>query len=216
MKTIKFIYTILIILIIINISTFGQIKYIGGSLGYNLSKLNYKNDLQGYDFNFKNGFKGGLFTEYQISAYISVRGEINYSMRGTEYGTEAKLGFPKHKFIQKLNYVEVPIILQYNIPVEFLLKPKIFIGPEISLLLNAKIEYVENDVSIAEADEKDHFKSTEYGIVFGAGTDYLLPGGKFLFDVRYYYGLGNINKIEASKITSNSISFNVGYAFSIL
>ncbi len=83
MKPIKLIYTIPIIQLVTNISVLGQIKHIGGNLGYNLSKLNYKNDLQGYDFNFRDGIKVGLFTEYQFSTYFFVRGEINYTMRGT-------------------------------------------------------------------------------------------------------------------------------------
>ena len=219
-KSIKHIVLAVFSIIIFNSITFGQIKYIGGSFGFNLSKLNYKDDLQGYNFNFRNGFKGGLFAEYNLVDLFSIHSEINYSMRGTEYGVDettlSGLTIPKHKFMQKLNYVEVPILVEYNLPINFILKPKIFIGPEIAFLLNAKIEYVENDVSIKEIEEDDTFKSTEYGVVIGVGTDYNIFLGKFIFDVRYYYGLSNINKVEASKITSSTLSFNLGYAFSIL
>jgi hypothetical protein len=219
-KSIKFIILIVISFIIFSSAAFAQFKFIGGSFGLNLSKLNYKDDLQGYNFNYRNGIKLGLFTEYNLADLFLIHTEINYSMRGTEYGLDEIESFgltiPKHKFIQKINYVEVPVLFEYNLPINFYLKPKIFIGPEISFLLNAKIEYIEDDVSKNEIEEKDTFKSTEYGIVMGVGTDYNIFLGKFIFDVRYYYGLSNINKVEGSKITSNTLSFNLGYAFSLL
>jgi opacity protein-like surface antigen len=99
---------------------------------------------------------------------------------------------------------------------DFIIKPKIFIGPEYSFLLDAKIEYIEQGNSQAEIDEKDHFKQNEYGIILGAGAEYELQSGKIIFDVRYNYGLKNINIIEqGSEIKSNTISFNLGFAFSL-
>lgn len=217
MKIIKNLFALVGIILIFNTWSYAQIKFIGGSLGLNLSKLNYKDDLSGYDFNFRNGFRGGLFVEYQLANEFLIHTEINYTMRGTEYGLDEMVSdglvIPKHKFIQKLGYVEIPFLFQYNILIESNIKPNVFIGPEISFLLNAKTEYVENDISKNEVDEKDHLKSSEYGVVLGIGVDYNLDGGKFLFDVRYYLGISNINKVETSKIFSSTLSFNMGFGF---
>jgi len=192
---------------------YAQVKYIGGSAGFNLSKLDFKDDLKAYDFNFRNGFKCGIMAEYELSNSFLTRIEINYAMKGTEYGLEEKYAFPKHKFIEKLNYMEIPVLFQYYMPSGFIIKPQIFIGPEIAFLLNSKIEYIENDKSIGEYDDTDKWKSAEYGLVVGIGADYELSVGKILFDIRYNYGLSNINKSQGSRVTSNTLLFNIGYAF---
>jgi len=219
----KLFQKIILLTLFISISsplTFAQFSSFGIKGGLNLSKLNYKDDLQGYNFTFREGLNSGLFGEYKLSNNLFIHGEIIYSMRGTEYGLDEKillgLTIPKHKFIQKLDYIEIPILFQYNILIDSKIIPKVFLGPVASFLLSAKIEYVENDNSKGEVDQKDDIKSTELGVVFGVGANYNLSSGQIIFDIRYQYGLTNANNIEqGSKINSSTISINVGYGFNL-
>ncbi len=215
----KIILTTLFVVISSSIA-FAQFSNLGIKGGLNLSKLDYKDDLQGYDFTFREGINLGLFTGYHISNDLLIHTEVIYSMRGTEYGLEEKtiqgITIPKHKFIRKTDYLEIPLMLQYNFSVNSIITPKIFLGPVISFLLNEKMEYVEDDINKGEIDVNDELKSTEYGIILGVGADYNLPSGKIVFDIRYHYGLTNVNKVEqGSKINSNTISFNIGYGFNL-
>ncbi len=200
--------------------TFAQFASVGIKGGLNLSKLSYKDDLQGYDFSFREGMNIGLFTEYKLTENLSIHAETIYSMRGTEYGIEEitlqGITIPTHKFIQKLDFLEIPLTMQYNFSISSKITPKVFIGPIASFLLSAKIEYVEEGISKNEADQKDQIKSFEYGIIIGVGADYNISSGNIIFDISYHYGISNINKIEqGSKINSSTISVNIGYGFNL-
>ena len=216
----QFTSLIFILILVFHSINYGQINFIGGSFGLNLAELNDNSNLNVFEHSFRNGIKGGLLTEYKVSNLFLIRGEINYSMRGTESikknNVVIETYYPSDKVIQKLNYIEVPILFQYNLPINFILQPKVFAGYEISFLLNSETEYRANTGFKIEHDSKKDHKSTEYGTVFGIGTDYNIFSGKIIFDLRYYYGLSNISIDENLKITSNTISFNLGYAFSIL
>jgi len=199
---------------------FAQFSSLGVKGGLNLSKLDYKDDLQGYDFTFRVGMNLGLFIEYNVFNNLLIHAEAVYSMRGTEYGLEEftlnGITVPAHKFIQKIDYLEIPLIIQYNFLLDSKLTPKVFLGLVSSFLLNEKIEYIEEDISKGEVGQEDQIKSTEFGIILGIGADYSLPSGKIVFDIRYHYGLTNINNVElGSKINSSTISFNIGYGFNL-
>ncbi len=194
---------------------FGQSLFIGGNLGLNLSKLDYNSDIisDGYDINFKKGIKAGLFIEYPITNQFIISTELNYSMRGAEHKSNGVFWPLNYKFITKMDYLEIPITLQYRIPLEMNIKPKIFAGAEAAFLLQAKTEYYENDILQKEVNSNS--QSNEYGIVFGIGAEYNLSTNKIIFDIRYYYGISNIDKNESPGTTNKTISFNIGYAFPI-
>ncbi len=211
---------IALILIISSTSTYAQLTFIGVKGGLNLSKLSYKDDLQGYDFSFREGVNVGVFIEYKLTDNLLIHAETIYSMRGTEYGLEEitlqGMTIPAHKFIQKIDYLEIPLTIGYNFSINSKLIPKLFIGPVASFLLNAEIEYYEEGNKKGEVDQKDEIKSFEYGIIIGVGADYNFSAGKIIFDLSYHYGINNINKIEqGSKINSSTISINVGYGFNL-
>ena len=215
----KVILTTLFVVISSSI-TFAQFSSVGIKGGLNLSKLDYKDDLQGYDFTFRQGMNLGLFTEYNLSNDLLIYAEAIYSMRGTEYGLEeftlGGITVPAHKFIQKLDYLEIPLMIRYNFLLDSKLTPNVFLGPVASFLLNEKIELIEEDISKGEVGQEDQIKSTEFGIILGIGADYSLPSGKIVFDIRYHYGLTNVNNVEqGSKINSSTISFNIGYGFNL-
>ncbi len=194
---------------------FGQSLFIGGNLGLNLSKLDYNSDIisDGYDINFREGIKTGLFIEYPITNQFIISTELNYSMRGAEHKSNGVFWPLNYKFITKMDYLEIPITLQYRIPLGIDIMPKIFAGAETAFLLKAKTEYYENDILQREINSNS--QSNEYGIVLGIGADYNLSTNKIIFDIRYYYGISNIDENESSKTTNKTISFNIGYAFSL-
>ena len=194
---------------------YGQSLFIGGSIGLNLSKLDYNSDIisDGYNINFRNGIKAGLFIEYPITNQFIISTELNYSMRGAEHNSNGVFWPLNYKFITKMDYLEIPITLQYRMPLGINISPKIFAGAEAAFLLQAKTEYYENDILQMEVNSNS--QSNEYGVIFGIGADYNLSTNKIIFDIRYYYGISNIDKNESSKTTNKTISFNIGYAFSL-
>ena len=195
-----------IILFFFTTSLHAQFNTLGIKGGLNLSNLNYKDDLQG--------------CEYALNTNFSIHAEFIFSMRGTEYSIEEKSidgqTIPEHKFIQKLNYIEIPLFFQYKFVTNSQITPKLFLGPIVSFLLEASLELIQNNTSMDEIDQNDDFKFIDYGIKVGIGIEYLLESGKVVFDIRYHYGIPNINNIErGSEINSSTLAFNIGYGFNL-
>lgn len=105
MKSYHKINFIVLIIIVSSSLAHAQFTFLGVKGGLNLSKLSYKDDLQGYDFSFREGTNLGLFIEYKLTDNLLIHSETIYSMRGTEYGLQETTlqGFtiPAHMFIQK-------------------------------------------------------------------------------------------------------------------
>lgn len=212
---------ILIISIFVLVSTCNaQFKYAGGKIGYNLSKLNYDPKMIELDFGYRMGINIGLFVEYQLTNLFSIHTELNYSMRGGNYAPNFLLQQPTgkytEKYTQKLDYLEIPILIQYRFTMDSNpISPKIFIGPEISYLISAKNQYENNYISRV-VSERERFKSIEYGLVLGLGMDLNILMNKFTFDARYNFGLNNVSKKTDVNIISNTISINIGCVLKIL
>jgi hypothetical protein len=101
-----------------------------------------------------------------------------------------------------LNYLNVPVLLQYMFSNGFRLEG----GPQFGLLLNGKRksgEVVVND---------NAFKSTAFSIPLGLG--YLASSG-LGFDARYVFGLSNLNDSEnGPTIQSNVFQLGLFYQLS--
>ena len=209
-----------IVLISFSKSSNAQSSVIGIKSGLNLSNLNYKNDLQGYEFSFRKGLNLGLFGEFFLNNNFSLHLEIIYSERGTKYSTEEKPFndhiIPEQSFIQNVDYLELPIFIQYNFINNSAITPKLFLGPFISYLLSANLELDWKNTKTDDLNQKDYFKSTDYGIIVGAGIAYSLKSGRLLLDIRYQFGLQNISSIErGSEIKTSTLSLNIGYGFNL-
>lgn len=196
------------------IPSFCQIS-IGVKGGVTLSKLKFKSDLQGYDFKNLVGFNAGIFADYNFTKEYSIVLEIVYNQRGTKYGTGDKYltgGYfePAHEFIQTLNYLDLPLLFKYTIPLDWKIKPIVMIGPQYSFLLNAKIEY-SDIVSNRKNDNSSDFKNNDFGLIFGLGAKYDIKPGSILFSARYYKGLNNLNADSGSDIKAYGFQINAGY-----
>ncbi len=117
----------------------------------------------------------------------------------------------------KINYLEIPVLLKYNIP-SAAVKPSIFLGPALGIKLGAS-----NDPEVKDQNDEvvdPEVKSTDFSLVVGA--DVQLPMG-LLFDLRYTLGLTNVNDMEKPDpeptgyeeptAKNKNISIMIGYAF---
>jgi hypothetical protein len=161
-------------------------------------------DLTGASKKMKIGFGFGAFLTYAFSPMFAVQPELLYTMKGAKYelGAEsAKLNF---------NYLQIPVLLKLTPEVQGNIKPFIFAGPALSFLMSANVS------DGGSVDVKDAFKSTEFGILFGAGADFPMSRGKITIDGRYDLGLSNLPK-EIGGVTpdmkTSTISFMIGYSF---
>lgn len=130
---------------------------------------------------------GGL-VEYKLSQKISLQGELVYSQQGF------KKNYPDEDFMESyaLDYLNIPVLAKYYITDELNLE----FGPQLGFLLAAK--YIdEEDGEKYEEDAKEFFKSTDFGLNFGAG--YQLENGLGI-NARYNLGLANIFDYSRTRI----------------
>lgn len=157
----------------------------------------------------KIGAVGGAFLCYSITEIFAIQPEVLFTMKGAkgdEDGTEVAW---------KVNYIEIPLLLKVKLPTEGNIKPALFAGPALGLLMSAKAE---------DEDMKDNMKSMDFGIVAGAGIGYKMEKGVLFAEARYEVGLGTVYDLddatledweitEQPDVKNSVISIMVGYGF---
>jgi len=124
-------------------------------------------------------FNGGALVKIPLADAFSLQPEVVYSGQGAKFD-----GGSDH-----LNYINIPVLATYTLPVGVFFKT----GPQLGFLLSAK-EKVDGG---SDVDIKSALKSTDVSWAFGAG--YLIPVTNVGIDVRYNLGLTKIADGSSSK-----------------
>ncbi|MEO8568699.1 MAG: porin family protein [Ginsengibacter sp.] len=170
-----------------------QKTHFGIKGGLNASSLHFGDNTS---LDSKIGFHVGGLAHIHASKTWAIQPEIFYSLEG------AKGTLPNNnKLTYNLNYINVPVLLQYFFYNGFRLEG----GPQIGFLISAKTKT--GNITV---DDKG-FESTAFSIPLGVG--YLTTEG-LGFDARYVFGLSNINANKnAPTIQSNVFQFGIFYQF---
>jgi hypothetical protein len=151
----------------------------------------------------KMGGVGGAFLCYNINEIFAIQPEILFSMKGASFDTLST------SVSWSLNYIEIPFLFKVNLPTEGKMKPSLYAGPALGILMSAKYE---------DLDIKDDIKSTDIGILAGAAIGYQMENGSLLsLELRYEVGMTSFDKAVApateADIMNSAISVMVGYGF---
>ncbi len=144
----------------------------------------------------KIGFNLGLLGHIHVAKHFALQPEIQYSAQGAKY-TDVN-GDNKIN----LNYINVPVLLQYMWDNGF----RIQAGPQAGILVSAKSKNNDNTVDI-----KNNFKPLDMGVSFGAS--YIHPSTGVGIDARYNLGLSNINENSDLKSTNRGLQVSLFYIF---
>ncbi len=137
-------------------------------------------------------FNAGGLVNIPVSSQFSVQPEVIYSGEG------AKGDGGKYLF----NYINIPVLFQYNNPSGFFAE----VGPQIGLLTSAKAK-IDGGGS---TDVKEFLKSSNFSAAIGLG--YKLANG-LGFNARYNLGLVNISKEDGGTIKSSTFAVGAFFAF---
>ena len=136
------------------------------------------------------GFAGGIFAEFPLNDFISIQPEVLYMQKNSkesddffDTGFDDFDDFDDESATTNLSYIDVPLLLKLNVPLDGNIQPYIAAGPFVGYLLDAKAK-VEGD----EEDLKEFMKDINYGVIFAAGINF----GKIGVEFRYDMGLANI------------------------
>jgi hypothetical protein len=157
--------------------------------GYNLAAVSFDGD---GETDQRHSFHVGVYGESFISQSFSIQPELLYSQQG--YVIKDSNG----TFTQKLNYINLPLMLKAYPSQNFFLEA----GPQIGLAVSHKEEY---DGLFSSTQEYDP-NSFDWGMNFGAGfkTDSGISLG-----IRYHLGLGDL--YDENKAYNRVWQFSLGF-----
>ena len=160
--------------------------------------VNFYDIHNNYDLNYdsKIGFNVGLLGHIHVAKHFALQPEIQYSAQGAKYTD----GNGNNTY--RLNYINVPVLLQYMWDNGFRLQA----GPQAGILVSAKA--VNNGIT---GDIKNSFKPLDLGVSFGAS--YIHPSTGIGIDARYNLGLSNINKNGDVNSTNRGFQLSLFYIF---
>ena len=191
----------------------GDIHY-GLKAGVNLSTAY----AEGGRLNMYTGGIGGIFMNYHLSRVFQVQPEVLFSMKGWK---EEAGGIT---LTNKINYIDINLLLKLVIPTEKMVQSSFGIGPYIGIKASDSYEF---NVSVPDVVDEameliyDNLKSTDLGIVFSGEVDVLLEnGGMVVLDFRGFVGLQNLfedftvaDQTFQTDLKLIGFQFMAGYAF---
>jgi hypothetical protein len=176
--------------------------------GLNLSNL-YVNDVS--DEHVKVAGNIGIYGKLPIGRGVSLQPELLYTSKGAkETYNNFVMGSGEYRF--NLNYVELPVLLVFNIVRNF----NIHAGGYAAYLTSANVKNLK-DGSIQGVTDlgADNFNRVDYGLVGGIAVDV----EKFTIGARYNYGLrevgqsGNLSGDLTKNSKNSTAQLYIGFAF---
>ncbi|MFW6181809.1 MAG: porin family protein [Spirochaetota bacterium] len=138
----------------------------------------------------KVGFSAGAFAQLPLLNVLALHPEALFSFRGSGYESDTKVN---------LYYIDVPVLVKYNLPIPLPVKTNVFAGPYLGLNFIAKQKDPDQNIG-------DQVEELDYGLVFGGGAEV----SKLMFDIRYSLGLAEVYE-SGDKIKNGVLSVMVGY-----
>lgn len=171
-----------------------QSFHAGLKVGSNINKISG----QSFKDEFTYGYHAGAFVQIGLGNKWTIQPEVIYNQLSTDtsdrFSELYKLNVNKISNI-KLNYLSIPILLNYNLGNNFALQA----GPQFGILLDQNRNLVENG--------KNAFSNGDFSML--AGVQVKLASLRIYG--RYAIGLNNINDIDnKDKWKSQSIQLGLG------
>ncbi len=169
--------------------SFAQETHFGLKAGINSSSLKIAD---GTDYDSKTGLHIGGLAHIHLKKHFAIQPELVFSMQGGKRNDNNKL---------KLNYLNLPVLVQYMFDEGFRLQT----GPQIGFMVSA-----EQTIGDVDIDISDTFSTVDFSWVFGAG--YLFHSG-FGLDVRYNLGINDISDDNNFEARNRVLQAGVFYQF---
>ena len=184
--------TVLLIIVFSAATFFANAQYtdthFGIKAGVNISSLDVKD---GVDFNSKAGFNIGALAHIHLSPHFGVQPEVFYSEQGGKDGNDK----------WKINYVDVPVLLQYMAGNGF----RVQTGPQVGIKTASKIKSGDVEVENHDVNTLD--------FSWAVGASYILTSGLGI-DARYNIGITNVNDASTPEVRNRVFQAGLFYQFS--
>ena len=184
---------------------------IGIMAGVNLSKIS-GDDITSADN--RTGFLGGIFVTFHLTNTFAIQPEAIYSQRGASDNSD-----PDFDATFKLDYIDVPVLLRFDIPVVGPIRPFFVAGPSFGLQVKCAIGVegqgasasVDCDQIGQDSDIQFENKTFDLSGVVGAGLDFRLGGHTLMVGARYQHGFSDVVKDASVKNRTWSVVAGLGF-----
>ncbi len=177
----------------------------GLKAGLNTSNWYSSNDDYSDMYDTRSSVHVGALLELNINEKFSLQPEIIYNITGAKVNPidVTRDEVPSSDVLIDVQYISVPLMLQYKFENNFLLE----LGPQMGFLVDARA-----NVDGENLDIKDNFEKRD--LALNAGLGYEFDNGIF-FNIRYVYGMSKIarNVDYSHWIKNNIFQFSTGYRF---
>ena len=173
----------------------------GAKAGVNINKISGK----AYNEGFKYNFQGGVFTQFNFSKTFGIQPELSFVQSESEFTDDTNTiyddlfgGGTQHK--AKLNYLEIPVLLNINIGPSK--RVKLQVGPSYGALLKQTVDSLKTNMDI--------YKNGEWSAIGGIWLQLPLVN----ISARYKLGLTDVNSIDDRQQWKNqAIQISAGFTF---
>lgn len=173
----------------------------GAKGGVNINKISGQSYKQGFNFN----FQAGIFLQFNFSDRFGLQPEVNFVQTSSSFSNDANdiyydLFLDGSQKKSKLNYLEVPVLLNMNVGQSK--RVKLQLGPAYGGLLKQTVDSLKTNGSL--------YKNGEWAAIGGVFIQ--LPFVNI--GARYKMGLTNLNDVDNRQSwKSQSIQVFVGVTF---
>lgn len=173
----------------------GWAQSVGGGvkIGVNFATVSSDDD-EDDDFSTRTGIIAGGFLTVPAGGMVAFQPEVLYSMQGATFDEDGA------EITAEVDEIQIPLLLRLGRKSAHFL-----VGPSIGFITRAKFTSDDD----FEEDFKDDLKSTDIGLVVGAGVTV----NRFLVEARYTAGMTNLNEDDDEENKSRVFSVLVGVGF---
>ena len=165
----------------------------------------YGDDVSSNDF--RPGFTGGAFLNYQVNEAFSVQPEVLYSVRGAKNHFNEAGNLEDVRVRQDV--IEIPVLFKLSAPLSPI-TPRLYAGPALGFLTNSEID---------GNDADDAFGDVDFSGVVGGEIAFAVnkgPLSEIALDGRYNVGIVELGDVQGFESVSTSaftgslsLSFNL-------
>jgi hypothetical protein len=161
------------------------------------------------DSDSRSGFGAGAFLQVMVAPSFSIQPEALYLSKGGSGSIE------DFDTTLKLNYLQVPVLVQYHLPTPGPVSPRLFAGPSVAFEVGCDVEATSGAISVEGSceDADINTKSADFGVVFGGGVDISTGGIVLTLDGRYDLGVTNLDDSPDADAKNRAWEFFAGVGF---
>lgn len=197
----------LLIMIICSSKLSSQVL-IGPKFGINNGILSVSNQVHGATNSFRSGVYAGVVIESRFNDVFSVQAEPSFNQKRSFI----TFPLPPAYFESDITfgYLQLPVLLKIRFENNSF-SPYAVVGPNIGYLLNGRTLFKKDADPVVEIDLKAEYENTDAAIDVGLGVESTLLSDVIITaEVRYSYGVYNIQKDHSTHVTTNGILILVG------